>query len=66
MTPEDIVKQVEVDMVEGGMQYQPTYWKNKLLFRIQALVENERARAKKEATLGNTQSFEMGSDIPVK
>lgn len=49
MTPDDIVRQVEIDMKEGGMQYQPAYWKMKLLLRIQALVENERAKAQKEA-----------------
>ena len=48
MTPEDIVRQVEIDMKEGGIQYQPAYWKTKLLLRIQALVENERAKAIKE------------------
>jgi hypothetical protein len=48
MTPDDIVRLVEVDMKEGGMQYQPAYWKMKLLLRIQSLVENERAKAVKE------------------
>lgn len=47
MTPEDIVRQVEIDMKEGGLDYQPAYWKMKLLLRIQALVENERAKASK-------------------
>ena len=52
MTPEDIVKQVEIDMKEGGLDYQPAYWKTKLLLRIQALVVNERAKAVKEQSEG--------------
>jgi hypothetical protein len=48
MTPDDIVRQVEIDMKEGGLAYQPAYWKTKLLVRIQSLVENERAKALKE------------------
>lgn len=48
MTPEDIVRMAEIDIKEGGMQYQPAYWKTKLLLRIQSLVENERAKAVKE------------------
>jgi hypothetical protein len=48
MTPEDIVRMVETDMKEGGMAYQPVYWQTKLLLRIKALVENERAKAVKE------------------
>lgn len=40
MTPEEIVAHVEVDMKEGGLDYQPAYWKMKLLLRIKALVEN--------------------------
>lgn len=47
MTPEDIVRMVETDMKEGGLAYQPAYWKTKLLLRIKALVENERAKAVK-------------------
>jgi hypothetical protein len=50
MTPEDIVRMVETDMKEGGMQYQPAYWQTKLLVRIKALVENERAKAVKESS----------------
>lgn len=49
MTPEDIVRMAETDMKEGGMSYQPQYWKIKLLLRIQALVENERTKAVKES-----------------
>lgn len=49
MTPEDIVRMVGTDMKEGGMSYQPQYWQIKLLLRIKALVENERAKAVKEA-----------------
>lgn len=48
MTPDDIVRHVEIDMKEGGLDYQPAYWKMKLLVRIQTLVENERAKALKE------------------
>lgn len=48
MTPEDIVRMVETDMKEGGLAYQPVYWQTKLLLRIKALVENERAKAQKE------------------
>lgn len=48
MTPQEIVNQVEIDMVEGSLDYQPAYWKTKLLLRIQALVENERAKLVKE------------------
>lgn len=48
MTPEDIVRMVETDMKEGGMQYQPAYWQMKLLLRIKAIIENERAKAVKE------------------
>lgn len=47
MTPEDIVRMVEIDMKEGGLDYQPKYWQTKLLIRIKALVENEMAKAKK-------------------
>lgn len=50
MTPEDIVRMVETDMKEGGMAYQPAYWKIKLLLRIKAIVENERAKAVKETS----------------
>lgn len=50
MTPEDIVRMVELDMKEGGIAYQPAYWQTKLLVRIKALVENERAKALKEAS----------------
>lgn len=39
MTPEEIVNHVEIDMKEGGLEYQPAYWKTKLLVRIKALVE---------------------------
>lgn len=49
MTPEDIVRQVAIDMKEGGIDYQPAYWQTKLLLRIKALVENEREKAIKEA-----------------
>lgn len=49
MKPEDIVRLTEVDMKEGGHQYQPAYWKTKLLFRIEALVKNEREKAMKDA-----------------
>lgn len=48
MTPEDIVRLVEVDMKEGGIDFQPAYWQMKLLIRIKTLVENERAQAIKE------------------
>lgn len=48
MTPEDIVRMVELDMKEGSMQYQPAYWKTRLLLRIKAMMENERAKALKD------------------
>jgi len=41
MTPEDIVRLVELDMKEGGTAYQPAYWQMKLLLRIKALVGND-------------------------
>lgn len=48
MTHEDIVRMVETDMKEGGLAYQPAYWQTKLLVRLKALVENERAKALRE------------------
>jgi len=47
MTAEDIVRMVETDMKEGGLDYQPKYWQTKLLLRIKALVENEVAKSRK-------------------
>lgn len=56
MTPEEIVDHVEIDMKEGGAQYQPAYWKSKLLVRLKAhleLAKEEGRKAPKEPAKEN-------------